>query len=44
MVFTPVQGMEFVDPTAQQNKLKAINEKWFAKSAQFLNAKKDQSK
>ena len=44
LVFTPVQGMELVDPTAQQQKLKAINEKWFSANAQFMNIKKPDEK
>jgi len=29
LAFTPVQGMELVDPSAQRRKLEAANESWF---------------
>ena len=35
LVFTPVQGMELVDPEAQKRKLKDVNDKWFASTAKF---------
>ncbi|KAG0226834.1 U4/U6 small nuclear ribonucleoprotein Prp31 [Actinomortierella wolfii] len=35
IAFTPVQGIELIDPTAQQAKLKAANEKYFG-SMQFF--------
>ena len=30
MVFTPVQGLELVNPNAQQNRVREANQKWFA--------------
>jgi U4/U6 small nuclear ribonucleoprotein PRP31 len=44
LVFTPVQGLELVDPEsarAKAQKLKDLNAKWFASNAQFVNAKKE---
>ncbi|KAG0046657.1 U4/U6-U5 snRNP complex subunit prp31 [Gryganskiella cystojenkinii] len=39
IAFTPVQGIELVDPTAQAAKIKALNERYFG-SGGFLNTKK----
>jgi len=39
IAFTPVQGIELVDPTAQAAKIKAANERYFG-SGGFLSAKK----
>ncbi|KAH8928953.1 Nop domain-containing protein [Atractiella rhizophila] len=33
LVFTPVQGLELVDPSAQQKKIDEANSKWFADGA-----------
>ena len=33
LAFTPVQGMELVDPSAQKRKLEAANEAWFKNEA-----------
>ena len=30
MVFTPVQGLQLVNPNAQQNRVREANQKWFA--------------
>ncbi len=41
LVFTPVQGMELVNPQQQQmqaDKLKEVNKKWFEASSGFLSA------
>jgi U4/U6 small nuclear ribonucleoprotein PRP31 len=38
MVFTPVQGMEFVNPDAQKDRVKEANKKWFSKDAGFQSA------
>jgi U4/U6 small nuclear ribonucleoprotein PRP31 len=38
LVFTPVQGLELVDPTAAQEKLKHINKKWFDAHSGFISA------
>jgi U4/U6 small nuclear ribonucleoprotein PRP31 len=40
LVFTPVQGLELVDPEAQKKKLKELNDKWFASNQQFINVVK----
>ena len=43
-VFTPVQGLELIDPEAQRQaqeaKVKAANEKWFASGAGYVNVAK----
>lgn len=43
VVFTPVQGMELVNPEAQRERVQAANRKWFSDSAGFQSAlsKKD---
>lgn len=38
MVFTPVQGMELVDPDANRNRVKDANRKWFSDNAGFQSA------
>jgi U4/U6 small nuclear ribonucleoprotein PRP31 len=38
MVFTPVQGMELVDPSAQAERVKKANAKWFMENAGFQSA------
>jgi U4/U6 small nuclear ribonucleoprotein PRP31 len=38
MVFTPVQGMELIDPSLQQERVKEANQKWFSKNAGFQSA------
>lgn len=38
MVFTPVQGMELVDPDAHRNKVQDANRKWFSDVAGFESA------
>jgi len=43
MVFTPVQGMELVNPDANKERVKEANRKWFADNSGFQSAlpKKD---
>jgi hypothetical protein len=43
LVFTPVQGLEFVDPNAQQRRIQDINDKWFSANAKFVNVKKKEA-
>jgi len=38
MVFTPVQGMELVDPDAKKERVRQANQKWFSENAGFLSA------
>jgi len=38
MVFTPVQGMELVNPDANKERVKEANRKWFADTAGFESA------
>ena len=38
MVFTPVQGLELVNPDAQRERVKAANTKWFSENAGFQSA------
>lgn len=38
MVFTPVQGMELVDPTANRKRVEDANKNWFSKNAGFQSA------
>ena len=38
MVFTPMQGMELIDPDANRNRVKDANRKWFSDSAGFQSA------
>jgi U4/U6 small nuclear ribonucleoprotein PRP31 len=38
MVFTPVQGMELIDPDANRNRVRDANHKWFADNAGFQSA------
>lgn len=38
MVFTPVQGMELIDPEAQKKRVQQANQKWFSDSAGFQSA------
>lgn len=38
VVFTPVQGMELVNPDAIKDRVKAANEKWFSDNAGFRSA------
>ena len=38
MVFTPVQGMELVNPDANKERVRAANQKWFSENAGFLSA------
>jgi U4/U6 small nuclear ribonucleoprotein PRP31 len=38
MVFTPVQGMELVNPDAQKDRVKEANRKWFSENAGFMSA------
>ncbi len=38
LVFTPVQGLELVDPTAAEEKLKEVNKKWFDTHSGFISA------
>ena len=39
IIFTPVQGMELVDPTSNQDKVDEANKKWFNDSSGFASAK-----
>mmetsp|Transcript_30848 Transcript_30848/g.67705 ORF Transcript_30848/g.67705 Transcript_30848/m.67705 type:complete len:547 (-) Transcript_30848:78-1718(-) len=43
MVFTPVQGLELVNPDAQRDRVREANQKWFSQNAGFQSAlpKKD---
>jgi len=43
MVFTPVQGLELVNPDAQRDRVREANQKWFSQNAGFESAlpKKD---
>jgi U4/U6 small nuclear ribonucleoprotein PRP31 len=36
--FTPIQGIELVNPTANLDKVKAANAKWFSSNSGFLSA------
>jgi U4/U6 small nuclear ribonucleoprotein PRP31 len=38
LVFTPVQGLELVDPSAVAEKLKDVNKKWFDAHSGFVSA------
>ena len=38
MVFTPVQGMELVNPDAMKDRVKEANRKWFSTNAGFQSA------
>jgi U4/U6 small nuclear ribonucleoprotein PRP31 len=38
--FTPVQGLEFVDPLEAQQKALAANERWFGKNLKYVNVAK----
>jgi U4/U6 small nuclear ribonucleoprotein PRP31 len=38
MVFTPVQGLELVNPDAQKEKVREANNKWFQHTAGFQSA------
>ena len=38
MVFTPVQGMELVNPDAAKDRVKEANRKWFSDKAGFQSA------
>ena len=38
MVFTPVQGMELVNPDANKDRVKEANKKWFSEQAGFQSA------
>ena len=38
MVFTPVQGMELVNPDAMKDRVKEANQKWFSDSSGFQSA------
>jgi len=38
MVFTPVQGMELVNPEANRDRVREANQKWFSNSAGFESA------
>ena len=38
MVFTPVQGMELVNPDAMKDRVKEANRKWFSNNAGFQSA------
>lgn len=38
-----MQGLEFVDPNAQQRRIQDINDKWFSANAKFVNVKKKEA-
>ena len=38
MVFTPVQGLELVNPDAMREKVRAANNKWFSDNSGFQSA------
>lgn len=38
VVFTPVQGMELINPDARQDRIRKANEKWFNERAGFQSA------
>lgn len=38
IVFTPVQGMELVNPDAMRERVKEANQKWFSESSGFQSA------
>lgn len=38
MVFTPVQGMELIDPQAREKRVVEANKMWFSKNAGFQSA------
>lgn len=38
VVFTPVQGMELVNPDANKERVKQANKKWFSDNAGFQSA------
>lgn len=38
MVFTPVQGMELVNPDAMRERVREANQKWFSESTGFQSA------
>ena len=38
MVFTPVQGMELVNPDANKERVREANKKWFSDNAGFQSA------
>jgi len=38
LAFTPVQGIELVNPTSQAEKVKQANASWFNSSSGFLSA------
>jgi U4/U6 small nuclear ribonucleoprotein PRP31 len=39
LVFTPVQGLELVNPHAAAEKVKEANAKWFSNTSGFMSAK-----
>ena len=39
MVFTPVQGMELVNPDANKERVREANKKWFSDQAGFMSQK-----
>lgn len=39
MVFTPVQGMELVNPDANKERVREANKKWFSDQAGFMSKK-----
>lgn len=38
MIFTPVQGLELVNPDAMREKVKSANNKWFSDNSGFQSA------
>jgi U4/U6 small nuclear ribonucleoprotein PRP31 len=38
LVFTPVQGLELINPNAAADKVKEANQKWFNSTSGFLSA------
>jgi len=38
MVFTPIQGLELVNPDANKNRVREANLKWFSDNSGFQSA------
>ncbi|CAN0201956.1 unnamed protein product [Phaeothamnion confervicola] len=39
LIFTPVQGLELVNPNAAEERVRKANETWFSQNAGFASAK-----
>ncbi|KAI9146264.1 U4/U6 small nuclear ribonucleoprotein Prp31-like protein [Paraphysoderma sedebokerense] len=44
LAFTPVQGLEFVNPELQQQRIKEANDKWFSNDLGFVRVQKKEEK